>query len=340
MQGLLGHHLPMRSAHEDREFDFGAAMNDRPLVSIAMCTYNGERFLREQLDSLVQQDYRPLEIQIYDDRSTDGTFAILKEYEAEYDFIHAHKNETNLGFIRNFETAIGACSGDFIALCDQDDVWFPEKISILVQEIGEHMLIYSKSSLIDEQNQPRDGFLSSINRLSGSCYRSLILGNCVTGHTCLIRRNLLQHALPFPKDIDYHDHWLAFVAAAAGTIKNFDRPLSFYRYHAKNVSFDLNRKKTKKRNPSLRRFFGRRKKIKRALLKTARNLSALQELSILKPEDRALIGTLADEVQKSVWLRSNKRLQQLLESEPELLNLYKDKAHFIHRFSKGSFLRF
>lgn len=315
-------------------------MTTQPLVSIAMCTYNGERFLKEQLDSLVAQDYRPLEIQVFDDRSTDRTFEILKAYEAEYDFIKAHKNTSNLGFIKNFEAAISACSGEFIALCDQDDVWFPHKISTLVQEIGTHSLIYSHTALIDSENQPQGDFLPDIKRLSGPCNRSLILGNCVTGHTCLFPRRLLEHVLPFPAGIDYHDHWIAFVAATIGTIHYLNRPLSSYRQHEENLSFDPNRKKNRKHDPSLRRFLGRSRKVKTALLKKASCLEAFQELPALSPEDRRLIITLANEIKRSRWKRYNIHLEKLLKATPELLNLFHKKEYFIARLCKGALLRF
>jgi glycosyltransferase involved in cell wall biosynthesis len=315
-------------------------ITDKPLVSIAMCTYNGESFIREQIDSLIQQDYRPLEICIFDDQSSDQTVDILKEYESDHDFIKIHRNETNLGFIKNFERSISYCSGDYIALCDQDDIWYPEKISTLLSKIGDHMLIYSKTSLIDEHNNERGEFLPSINRLEGSCNRSLILDNCVTGHTCMFPRDLLQHALPFPDNIDYHDHWLAFTAATIGTICDYPHALSSYRHHANNVSFDLNRKKSKKRSKSPLRILTRKRKMKAQLTRTYKAISALNELKALTETDRILIESLAIEIRKSIWKHYNHRLDRLLRQNPDLLELYSDKERFIHRYCKGSLLKF
>jgi glycosyltransferase involved in cell wall biosynthesis len=330
----------MTSTYEQNDPDHGAAMTNRPLVSIAMCTYNGERFLREQLDSLVQQDYRPLEIQIFDDRSTDRTYEILKEYETEYDFIHAHKNETNLGFIRNFETAIGACSGDFIALCDQDDVWFPHKISTLINEIGDHTLIYSHTSLIDSENQPQGDFLPNTIRISGKANRALILGNCVTGHTCLFPRSLLKTILPFPEGIDYHDHWIAFAAATTGELRYLDKPLSSYRRHENNVSINLPGKKIKKLFKSPRELLERNRKKRMRLKSRYDRLTAWSTLDILSGDDRQLIQTIAKETKRSFWKRYNRRLHRLLQNHPELLDVYKNKETAVRHCCRGTLFRF
>ena len=148
---------------------------EKPLVSIAMCTYNGEPFLREQMDSLVKQDYRPIELVIVDDGSTDATQSILAEYANQHDFIKLHVNDSNLGFIKNFEKAISLCSGEYISLCDQDDIWFPEKTSALMAGIGEASLIYSTLAFIDENNTPlnKEALRALKRRISNAVYRRL-----------------------------------------------------------------------------------------------------------------------------------------------------------------------
>src|SRR5476649_2579474 len=98
-------------------------MSEYPLVSIALCTYNGARFLSQQLDTLVNQTYRPIEIIVVDDCSTDDTFAILTEYAGRYPNFKIYRNDVKLGFTANFEKAVKLCTGDLIALCDQDDLW-------------------------------------------------------------------------------------------------------------------------------------------------------------------------------------------------------------------------
>lgn len=96
-------------------------------VSIVMCTYNGEQFLREQLDSILAQTYPIHELIIQDDCSTDHTADIVREYARQYPFIRFHANISNLGFNRNFQDALSKAEGDYIAIADQDDIWYEEK---------------------------------------------------------------------------------------------------------------------------------------------------------------------------------------------------------------------
>ena len=104
-----------------------------PLVSIALCTYNGEKYLRLQLDSLLAQTWPNIEIVVTDDVSTDNTFAILNEYAAIHAGFSIYKNTVNLGYNKNFEATITKCKGDFIAICDQDDIWAAAKIETMLK---------------------------------------------------------------------------------------------------------------------------------------------------------------------------------------------------------------
>ena len=108
-------------------------MNDSKRVSVVMATYNGEPYLQEQLDSIVAQTYPVHELIIQDDGSSDRTVDIARSYELRYPFVHVFVNEQNLGFQENFRTAVMRATGDFVALSDQDDVWFPEKIAKQVE---------------------------------------------------------------------------------------------------------------------------------------------------------------------------------------------------------------
>lgn len=112
-------------------------------VSIVLCSYNGERFLKTQLDSIVCQTYPIHELIIQDDGSTDHTLDVAREYAAQYPFIRIEQHAQNLGFNRNFENALKKATGDFIAIADQDDIWYPEKIAKQVQAIGTHDLCIS-----------------------------------------------------------------------------------------------------------------------------------------------------------------------------------------------------
>uniref|UniRef100_A0A831UI85 Glycosyltransferase family 2 protein n=1 Tax=Geobacter metallireducens TaxID=28232 RepID=A0A831UI85_GEOME len=211
-------------------------MGESPLVSVALATYNGERYLRRQLDSILAQTYRNIEIVVSDDCSRDGTAAILDEYRRAHG-ITFQVNEHNLGFVRNFERALAGCSGEFIALSDQDDIWLPEKIETLVREIGSHSLIYTDALLIDENDQPLPGSLvelSGVRPVSGNCFEYFVCTNCVTGCTAMFRRDLLATALPIPETETYHDWWLALVASRCNGVVYHAAKLTEYRQHAHN----------------------------------------------------------------------------------------------------------
>jgi glycosyltransferase involved in cell wall biosynthesis len=209
--------------------------NDK-LVSIALCTYNGAKYLREQLDSLLAQTHTNLEIVAVDDCSTDATWSILKEYEQRDSRVRPVANPCNLGFRRNFERAISLCRGEFVAPCDQDDVWLPEKISSLLRAIGAHPLAYCDSALIDEQGFPLGVSMSDIVAMISTDDPAVFAaGNCVSGHAMLFRRELIARALPVP-DCFFHDWWLAAVAASCGGIVYCPTALVRYRYHGSNVT--------------------------------------------------------------------------------------------------------
>ena len=122
------------------------------MISIAMATYNGEKFICEQLDSIMAQTITDWELIVCDDVSTDSTIAILEEYAKKDGRILIHKNKVNLGFKRNFEKAISLCSGDYIALCDQDDIWYPKHLEILYNQIGNYSLSIGNSDIVDTNN--------------------------------------------------------------------------------------------------------------------------------------------------------------------------------------------
>ena len=105
------------------------------MISVAMATYNGEVYLRKQLDSILHQSLPVDEIIICDDQSSDGTVDIIQEYIKQYPHIHLYKNEQNLGYKRNFKKALSLCSKEYIFLCDQDDIWDSDKVKEMV-EIG------------------------------------------------------------------------------------------------------------------------------------------------------------------------------------------------------------
>lgn len=201
------------------------------LVSIALCTYNGEKYLAQQLDSLVKQDYTNLEIVILDDFSTDATIQILKSYEKKNSEITLIQNSSNIGFNKNFEKALSYCSGQYIAIADQDDVWMQNKITIMMEHIGDNLLLYHNSNYINENGFLMNKSTQTHHRfISGYCAKNLIYYNCVSGHSCLISKKLLTITPPFPVNF-YYDWWLAYTAACAGKIDYLNLSLVNHRLH-------------------------------------------------------------------------------------------------------------
>ena len=201
------------------------------LVSIALCTYNGASYLKEQLDTLVDQTYPNCEIICVDDCSTDNTVEILTQYANSYPQIKLHINGQNLGYTKNFEKAISLCNGEYIALCDQDDIWDKNKISIMIAHIGNNMLAYHDSAFVDENGNPLNKKISDVrNCYSGNDSRVFLFDNCVLGHAIFFKRGLLKFMGKF-NDVVIHDRWLAYVATNNGGIIFIDQPLVQYRRH-------------------------------------------------------------------------------------------------------------
>ncbi len=206
------------------------------MVSVALATYNGGRFLREQLDSIYTQTGVDIEVVAGDDGSTDDTVAILEEYRLRYGLRYA-VNGQNIGFVRNFEKILSRCAGDFIALADQDDIWLPEKLERLMAGIGDTDLAYSDAFLVDDSGSELPGslvMLSGVIPVSGRQFPYFVCNTSVTGCTTLIRRTLLEKALPIPACETYHDWWLALAASCHGGVTYIPERLVKYRQHGAN----------------------------------------------------------------------------------------------------------
>jgi glycosyltransferase involved in cell wall biosynthesis len=206
-----------------------------------LCTYNGERFLEAQINSLLQQTYPNIEIVVSDDHSTDATKDILQQYATDTRFKITWQRK-NLGAIHNFEYATGQATGEFIAFCDQDDIWLPEKIEKLYRAIGNHWLAYSDSILIDEEGQSLQRNLSELRKMySGNDTRGFVFSNVVWGHAMMVKKDLLSHVLPIPEKIP-HDIWFAAKATALGGIQWLNEPLTLYRQHSKTYTTTIAQK--------------------------------------------------------------------------------------------------
>ncbi|MES2419580.1 MAG: glycosyltransferase family 2 protein [Bacteroidota bacterium] len=221
-------------------------------VSVAMCTYNGEDFLDEQIQSILNQSYQNIELIIVDDCSTDNTFAILENWKARFPTkFSIYRNEVNLGYNKNFEKAILLSNGDFIAIADQDDIWEKEKIAKLVNAFDAENVILTHCASVhlrDNKLLFKSGELKWENHFSGNDTRTLYFFNKVQGHNMLFRQSLKSYILPIPKDF-FYDWWIAVIATCKGEIKSVPEYLVKHRLHGKNAyyeSFTLTKVEEKK----------------------------------------------------------------------------------------------
>jgi glycosyltransferase involved in cell wall biosynthesis len=221
---------------------------ESPLVSIALCTYNGALYLEELLQSLLVQTHQNFEIIASDDCSTDRSAAILRDLAQRDDRVRVFVNATNLGHTRNFEFALSQCSGDYIAPCDQDDIWSRDKLRILLNTLrGSAIMAYCDSDLIDAAGKSLGIRMSDLHSMISTEDPAVFaMANCVSGHAMLFKRELLQRALPI-SDCFFYDWWLAAVAAASGGVVYCDLSLVQYRQHGANVTDSLGIRKSEKR---------------------------------------------------------------------------------------------
>lgn len=214
----------------------------RPLVSIVLATYNGEKFLKKQLDSLSNLTYENLELVVSDDNSNDLTEDIIKTFSAKAKFpIYFYKNNGDKGVNGNFENALNHANGEYIALCDQDDIWLPNKIELLLEKIDDFDIIHSNVTLIDENDKfhtnkvlrhEYEGDLSSKVK-----FLDYISTGWILGCTSLIKADLVKKSLPFPKDIFFHDWWITLIALKEGNgVKYIHEPTIMYRQHCSNTA--------------------------------------------------------------------------------------------------------
>lgn len=223
-----------------------------PQISVALCTHNGAAYVRRQLESILGQSRRPAQVVVSDDASTDDTVAtVCDAFAAAVDtpagpvpILTLLRNSPALGVTRNFEQATDACTGDIIALSDQDDLWHPHRLQRLVPEFDdpELLLLWTDGRLVDGEGRPLERTLFGSLELTGHerrllengrAFEGLLRRNLATGATILFRRELLQWARPFGRGW-VHDEWLAIVAAAHGAVRAVDEPTIDYRQHGGN----------------------------------------------------------------------------------------------------------
>ena len=231
-------------------------------ISVAMCTYNGEKYIEEQITSILNQNCPVDEIVIGDDGSVDTTLEIAERTlsQSSVDWKNI-RNEKNLGYRKNFENVIRHTRGEIVFLCDQDDVWLPEKTEVMMSVMEEDpscLLAFSDAFLTDGNLNIKDGSL-----WDAVCYNEnkgrfdnwmdlFFSGYYVTGAACCFRRELFEMCAPF-SEIWVHDGWLAIHAALYGSLKDVPEKLVYYRQHEKNqIGASANQSLTDKVSAKLR----------------------------------------------------------------------------------------
>ena len=211
-------------------------------VDILLATYNGEKYLREQLDSIINQTYKNIRILINDDCSTDKTKEILKEYEQKDNRIDVKYNEKNVGSIKNFENLLKRVENKYFMLSDQDDYWMEDKVEKSLKKIKEENvdMVFTDLEPVDENLQTITpsmvrfmGFNKIIHKYND--YRLVFMRNCVTGCTIISKKELIKKCLPIPdKKPMVHDWWMVLMITQSGKISFLDEPTIKYRQHGNN----------------------------------------------------------------------------------------------------------
>jgi glycosyltransferase involved in cell wall biosynthesis len=208
-----------------------------PAISILMPVYNGSCYLREQLDSIVNQTEKNFELIISDDGSSDDSVAIAKEYAAKDSRIKVIASGRNGGLNANLTRAFEASQGQLLAISDQDDVWHLEKLSLLLQNLGTHSGAYCNSALIDGSGRSMGKTIMECLKIerpaAGKRSFSLLYRNCVSGHALLMRRSVFERSLPFMRVYPY-DQQLAITASFADGLFYYPESLVYHRIHGKN----------------------------------------------------------------------------------------------------------
>jgi hypothetical protein len=209
-----------------------------------MCTYNGERFLRAQLESIASQDRLPDELVICDDGSSDESVEIARKFAASAPFFtRIEVNSKNLASTKNFERAITLCQNPIVVLADQDDVWYGHKLTRIERAFlqpNQPVAVFSDADLIDEKSQMLEtglweSFLFDVREqrqfLGGQALDVLVRRPVVTGATMAFRKEFLDFICPIPAEA-VHDCWMSFLLAACGPLEPIPEPLMQYRRYS------------------------------------------------------------------------------------------------------------
>ena len=289
---------------------------DKILISVVLATYNGERFLAQQLQSIIDQTYSNLEIIICDDASSDGTKNIIQSFANKDARIKFYFNEKNIGLNKNFEAGFLKASGNFIAIADQDDIWKNIKIETQLELFTSDNIILTHSASVlfrDDRLPVHKLEAKNFIPMTGNDPRRLLLRNSISGHNIIIRKDLLQHIIPIPEGI-YYDWWICETATCFGIIAATTKILAYQRKHNNNVT--LSNRKTNRQ--TFKEYIERKKA-----------LESFLTIRALPPEVRSFTQKLLGKLDKLQEKRfSGELFFFLLRNAPVLLFYKKKKFPF------------
>ncbi|MFZ9170655.1 MAG: glycosyltransferase [Sediminibacterium sp.] len=220
----------------------------KPPISVVLCTYNGAKYIEAQLASIIAQTYAVAEIIVVDDVSTDDTMAVVERAAARDSRISLSQNAFNIGFTSNFESALQMAKYDYIAISDQDDIWHHQKIEKMMAAFTPDAAAIYCDSVRFTKNIPVKPTKNKRGRhVAGTNVRKLAMYNTVSGHALIIRKSLLEQALPIPSAV-FYDWWLALQALTNGGLQYLDEILVYQRAHDNNVTITKNTSSKELRN--------------------------------------------------------------------------------------------
>lgn len=208
-------------------------------TSVALCTFNGEKYLRKQLDSILEQTVAVDEIVICDDLSTDATLSILNQYKETFpNIFKIHANEKNLRSVKNFEKAISLCENEIVFLCDQDDMWIPEKVEVILNQfkISPELQVIATNAFIinDDEDMLNVSTIYDIPSKTTKEMKEILFfhQNFCTGATIAMRKEFADDLMPFPpENLFHHDEWIALKASLKNQLLFLNDRLIKYRIH-------------------------------------------------------------------------------------------------------------
>lgn len=217
-------------------------MNEK--IDVLLATYNGEKYLREQIDSILNQTYKNIRLIVSDDCSKDDTGKILEEYKNKDERIRIYYQEKNLGVVKNIEFLLGKVESPYYMLADQDDVWLPEKTEKSLETLKKENadLVFGDLEVVDEDLNTMYKSFNDYMLLSRkikkyiNSYKLNYLYNCVTGCTVLAKKETIDKNLPLPTNSKYliHDHWIGLMASLNGKLAYMPEKYIKYRQHGDN----------------------------------------------------------------------------------------------------------